>query len=99
MKLSYYNKLSIKIIGLTLTMMLYSFIPDYLHVFFGDYMCLGSGEYLKEYHRYALCNATWFDRIYHLPEYHWGYRHILFNLCGIALTILQLINIFNTENN
>ena len=96
MKLSYYNKLSIKIIGLTLTMMLYSFIPDYLHVFFGDYMCLGSGEYLEKHRCYALCNATW---SYHLPKYHWGYRHVLFNLCSMALTILQAIKIFNTENN
>ncbi len=62
--------------------MLVSFIPDYLHGFFGD-------EYCTTYTHGGNENPY-----YHTtPRWHWGYRHWLFIFMGITLFIVQVINL------
>lgn len=60
--------------------MFVSFIPDYLHGFFGD-------EYCK------VPNHWYAGGMHDTPTWHWGYRHWLFIIMGIALFIVQVINL------
>lgn len=97
-------KVSIRIVLLfTLTMAL-SFIPEYCHTLFGDWLCKGSGvvighEYLTPV--YSLCNYSVGIYEYHDPTWHWGYRHWLWQLMGLSLALVQIVNIIiiiNTED-
>lgn len=80
--------LSIKIIILFITMIFLSFIPEYLHDFFGDWQCIGKCDYST-------------PGLYHSNTLHWGYRHWLWCFMCIILFIIQFISIFesSTENN
>lgn len=91
-------KISIRVLLLFLIAMLVSFIPDYLHTFFGDTYCMGSGRFIKGETDwvdgyYENCNyAAW---SYHDSMWHWGYRHWLFLVMGIILSIIQIADIIN----
>jgi hypothetical protein len=80
-------KIALNIIGLFMTAILVSFIPDYLHEFFGDNFCIGNVE--KEEMSY--CEFGWSKyNNPHKNEWHWGYRHWLWLCMGISLAILQI---------
>jgi hypothetical protein len=61
-----------------------SIIPDYIHIF-GDWTCSGSGVKTPD-GVWSLCSRT---KLYHSPDVHWGSRHILFLLTGIAIFCVQ----------
>lgn len=85
-------KISLRIIGLFALAIFLSFIPDYLHTFFGDFYCNGlaldheSGK-MEYYWHYGQTHHNW--------EWHWGYRHWLFLCMGVSLAIVQVVNIIN----
>jgi len=62
---------------------LVSFIPDYLHTFFGDEWCTFNNCFRSDStpHKY--------------PEWHYGYRHWLWILMGIVLFFIQLARIIH----
>lgn len=75
--------------------MLYSFLPDYLHNFLGDWVCEGSGVRIDG-RMYQYCNYA--DCGLHPSTLHWGYRHWLFLCMSIVLTIIQIIDICETKD-
>ena len=66
-------KVSTRIILLFSAIICVSFISDYLHDFFGDFKCQGTGKFLKDSYTYEGCNYS--ARSVHDPTFHWGYRH------------------------
>lgn len=72
--------ISLRVILLFTVAMFVSFIPDYLHDFFGDWTCKG-------------CNYGEPGRYVHDPSLHWGYRHWLFLSMGIILFIIQAVDL------
>lgn len=85
MKLNLVQTVSLRIIVIFTVAIFVSFIPDYLHDFFGDWYCKGSGVIDQHYH-YSLCN---YGNGFHTATWHWGYRHWLFVIMGIFLAIVQ----------
>lgn len=83
MKIDFYTKLMLQIIGVFAVMIFASFIPDYLHSFFGDWYCGGSIGGCLESNQYHP----------HSPEWHWGYRHWLWFSMGIGVFAVQAIRI------
>ncbi len=72
--------ISLRVIALFVIAMFVSFIPEYLHDFFGDTYCK------IQHHMYA---GNYHDH----PENHWGYRHWLFFIMGVILFIIQAFDI------
>lgn len=94
MKLTKTQIISLKVILLFTIAILSTFIGDYLHDFFGDWKCSGSGQRLKDSFRiYQRCNYA--DHGFHGAMWHWGYRHWLYLCMCITLFILQAIDIIN----
>ena len=92
-------KISIRIIALFSIAIVLSFIPEYLHDLFGDWYCSGSGIFVKidDYRsHYTTCDYA--NNGYHLPMWHWGYRHWLWLMMGISLAIVQIVGIVNLIN-
>lgn len=86
MKTSKSFRVSINIIGIFLIAILASFIPDQFHSFFNDTFCLGNiGD--------AKCIDGWCNS--HGKDWHWGYRHFLWGLMGVALFIVQIVRLVN----
>jgi hypothetical protein len=93
-------KTQFKIIAAFAIVFLVSFIPEYCHSLFGDWYCLGSGEELKDggvYIHYQYCNYAAIG--YHNPEWHWGFRHYIWLLCGIVLFIYNIVTIIKIHPN
>lgn len=92
--------ISFRVIALFIIAMLISFIPDYLHNFFGDWICKGAkyGNVIAEtdasWSHYELIGCDYCSRV-HNPVLHWGYRHWLFFIMGVILFIIQLVDIIN----
>lgn len=85
-----FTKVSINIVLVFMTMMVFSFIPDMFPKFFGDVLCVTGNspdhQFCVEGYRYAN-NA-------HGPgEWHWGYRHWLWSFMGLFLFIVQIVRI------
>ncbi len=86
---------SIRIIALFTVAIFVSKIPALSPAFFGDHLCkgrwivseneFGIAKYVGCTVNYHAHNATW----------HWGYQHNLFFLMGLALSIVQIIDIKN----
>lgn len=95
--------ISFRIIVLFIIAIFVSFIPDYLHKFFGDWECVGSipwkyqpGDENNYSHViYKGCN---YSSGAHSKTIHWGYRHWLFFVMGVILFIIQSIDIFIYSN-
>jgi hypothetical protein len=88
LRLSYYTRLSLHIIIVFTTAILVTFIPDYLHGFFGDTYC----KYGYNYEPQNLCILK--SQFSHHPDsWHWGIRHWIYSLMTIVLFIIQLIKI------
>lgn len=90
MKIDKFTGISIRVIILFSTAIILSFVPDYLHEFFGDTWCTGSGEWLS-YGVHANCNYG--DLGYHDAMWHWGYRHWLYCVMTVILFIIQAVRI------
>ncbi|MCE3278056.1 MAG: hypothetical protein K0S44_247 [Bacteroidetes bacterium] len=96
-----YLKLSLNII-VTFTMwIMISFVPDYLHDLFGDWICDGSRFIANDgaYGHYEGCDYA--NDGNHLPKLHWGFRHWLWCIMGISLVIVQgfrIANLFKNKN-
>jgi hypothetical protein len=90
--------ISFRIIALFVIAILVSFIPDYLHNFFGDWLCEGAkyGKLIPEtdacWSHYELIGCDYGSGV-HNPTLHWGYRHWLFFAMGVILFIIQAIDI------
>jgi hypothetical protein len=86
--------ISLKVMLLFTIAIFSTFIGDYLHDFFGDWKCEGSGERLEGFfNRYDKCNYG--DCGFHEPKWHWGYRHWLYLAMCIVLFFIQVIDIIN----
>lgn len=66
-----------------------TFIPEYLHGFFGDRYC---------YEPIKGCKDT-VARYEYQPHYHWGYRHWLYFVMTLILFILQAVRIIEYVSN
>jgi len=93
-------KTQLKIILLFLTLMAMSFIPEYNHELFGDWLCQGSGKLLvTETGGYS--SSTYFEKCnyfdFHQPEWHFGFRHWVWIAMGSTLTVLNFIWIFKLD--
>ena len=71
-----------------------SFIPDYLHGFFGDWYCAtGSGPWIHDTEKvaghYEFCSYTG----EHSPCWHWGLRHLYFFFAVIVLFIVNCVQL------
>jgi len=79
--------------------MLFSFIPEYLHDFFGDWQCGGyEGNYVHkdgESNYIVTNNKCLYKQQDHNPTWHWGFRHWVFTLFGTVLTILNIIRVID----
>jgi hypothetical protein len=85
-------KLTLQVTAVFAIIILGSFIPDALHNFFGDWFCKGrvNGAGCDEGESYS-----------HLPQWHYGYRHVMWILMNICLFIIQAfrIGMFIKEKN
>ncbi len=78
-----YTNISLRIIIIFALAIGLSFIPDNFHSFFGDRFCKGNCLSLQTPHE---------------PEWHFGYRHILWILMGLCLFLVQFIRIVSIIN-
>jgi hypothetical protein len=90
----------LRIIALFMMAILFSFIPEYLHEFFGDWQCEGSIPWkfqpdTSNSYSYVLYKGCMYGGQHHLKTIHWGYRHWLFFTMGVILFIIQLVDIIN----
>lgn len=91
--------ISLRVIALFVIAILVSFIPDYSHEFFGDWLCEGSkfGKFMPE----TGASYSHYERIgcdvggKHNSTWHWGYRHWLFFAMGAVLFIIQSFDIID----
>ncbi len=81
--------ISIRIIILFSIAILLSFISDYYPSFFGDIFCPGNVD--------KKCISGWGDS--HGPTWHWGYRHYLWMIAGLCLSIVQIVKTVNIVDN
>ncbi len=84
------TKVSISIIGLFTIAILLSFIPDNFHSFFNDVYCPGNISP-------NICNDG--TNYPHGATWHWGYRHWLWFMMGMALAITQIVGIVGIIEN
>jgi hypothetical protein len=86
-------KISIRIIVIFTTAIIFSLISDQIHVWLGDWYCQGSGKLIIEgiYSHHTNCD----NGNYHEATWHWGYRHYLYFLMGFSLAIVQIVDIIN----
>ncbi len=83
---NYWTILSLQIAAIFIVAMLASFIPDYLHSFFGDTYHV---EVIEDY-----CRRNGFSNyIKNEPHYHWGYRHFLWCWMGFVIFVVQCIRV------
>jgi hypothetical protein len=72
-----------------------SFIPENFREVFGDWKCNGTGKgipvQMNGYTRLIFdgCNMTNAVIDYHLPTWHWGFRHYLWVLLGFVMLIVN----------
>jgi hypothetical protein len=90
-----YINISIRIIIIFISAMLYSFVPDFLHEFFDDTYCKnGSGLWVFSTNNvsghYQFCN---YSTSHEADTWHWGYRHWLFMCMGICLSVVQVLSL------
>ena len=92
----------LRIVALFTIAIFISFIPDYLHDFFGDWLCEGAkhGKLIPEtdanWSHYELIGCYYAGGI-HNPTWHYGYRHWLFLAMGVSIFIIQLIDIISNK--
>jgi hypothetical protein len=90
--------ISLRVIALFTVAIFVSFIPEYLHDFFGDWICKGR-QYVPSTKEGFLGSYIGCDYQSgggsHNPQTHWGYRHCLFCMMGIILFSIQSVNIIN----
>lgn len=90
MKINKTTNISLRVVFLFSLAIVLSFIPEHLHSCFGDEYCNGlitnieTGK-IEYYFHYGGTHQNW--------EWHWGYRHWLFLMMGISLSIIQIVNI------
>lgn len=83
---------SVNIIVIFFSLMVVSFIPDYAHELFGDWLCTG-----YEYGDKAMsCN---YGAGLHEAQWHWGWRHWLWAIMGFFLFIVQVARVVDIIGN
>lgn len=89
------NNVSLRIILLFSILIALSFVPEYYHLFFGDWYCQGSTwvAYEKVTQYYGHQVGCMHGEVNHQPVWHWGYRHWLYFSMGICLSIVQFFGI------
>ena len=73
-------------------MMAVSFLSDGLHGFLGDILC--SGTYRDTNGYLVGCKFKTMDTV-HGPTWHWGWRHWLLILFGIAFCIINICRMYD----
>ena len=87
-KLDYYTRLSLHIMAVFTTAILISFIPDYLHDFFGDTYCKYGNAITGD----NQCSVKM--EYYHSADtWHWGLRHWLYCAMTILVFCIQMAKI------
>lgn len=93
MKSKFYIAIQARIIIIGLIMIFGSFIPDYLHEFFGDWYChTGSGQWIYSTQAVAGHYTSCSYGGEHGPTWHWGVRHWYFFAMVIMLLIVNIIS-------
>lgn len=81
----------LRIVLLFVIIMFMSFIPDNYHDFFGDYHCHGT-ETIRNadgsFNHYEGCEVMNYE---HGATWHWGFRHWVWMLMGLALFIYNAV--------
>jgi len=90
-------KLIIDVILVGSLLMAVSFVPENAREFFGDWLCQGSGESIKDTYHYTGWNYG--GGGFHDPEWHWGFRHYVWMIMGLALTIIRVIGLVKKYDN
>lgn len=92
-------KTQLKLLVLFITILICTFLPDIIPSFFGDWLCEGSGEiFVKEQYGGHWTKCDYANYGYHKPTWHWGYRHWLFLIFGIIMTIVNIVRIAEEPN-
>lgn len=89
------TKISLRIIAIFIIAIIMSFIPDLYPKEFGDWICNGS---INNYTRNNI-NECMYQSSAHNPQWHWGYRHLLWFIMGFLLFFLQIRDIVITIRN
>lgn len=74
-----FNKLSLAILILGASLFAFSFIPEI------EFMKQIMNNHYGKCHQYIYCGES--------PHYHWNYRHYIYLVTGIVLTIVQVVRI------
>jgi hypothetical protein len=91
-------KLQLRIFILFTIAIFSTFVPEYLHSFFGDWHCQGAirGKYVpatqSNWETYELIGCH-YKNIVHDPTWHWGYRHWLYLAMCLTLFIINAVSI------
>ena len=81
MKITFWEKLSIRIVILFVMAMFVSHVPQYMRGFFGDWWCTD----VTTFH---------YNSTYVTPHWHWGWQHWLWVFMCICLFIVQSVRIY-----
>lgn len=86
-------KIQIRIFIIGFCIIILSFIPELIPSFFGDWLCEGSGEFIKTEFggHYEKCNHASIG--FHHPKWHWGYRHYIWMILGLTLAIINIVQV------
>jgi hypothetical protein len=88
------NKL--KVILIFAIVILVSFIPEAFPDFFGDWKCQGGSYVMKDGHYHSV-GCLYGGNYQHNPTTHWGFRHWMWALCGVVLSIWNIIEMLDKE--
>ena len=83
-------KLQLRIVLMFTIIIFFSFIPELNREFFGDWLCNGGSHYYDNAgHLHAAgCQHVNND---HGPTWHWGFRHWMWLLMGLTLSIYNIV--------
>lgn len=87
------TKLSLRVVALFTAAMFLSFIPEYLHSFFGDWMCEGSHWVAGTANFFGSYEGCDYDTSKHMSQWHWGWRHWLWCVMCMILFAIQAFDI------
>lgn len=91
-------KVSLRIIALFTVAIFISKIPELYPNFFGDWYCQGKELIRYDKNDWPIYSGCDMHEGWHSSKWHWGYQHYLFFLMGLALSIIQIIDIFKLIN-
>lgn len=85
------------LVGLFLLMIGMSFVSEWFPTFFGDFTCQGNKPYMLGH--YFMLNGCQHTGQEHGPSTHWGFRHWVFVVMGLSLSVWGVVDLVNKEDN